>query len=100
MRSNEFDECDAPAEIESNDHPKVAASDLESRTLAIEDFCIRSRRANIFHRIPPGAFDQCSPAMQTSLLETKTAGPPHGKRFWIDGAAVDYIAGYWRAGED
>jgi hypothetical protein len=39
---------------------------------------------------------------RTSLLETKTAGPPHGNRLtiWIDGATVDYIAGYWRPGAD
>ena len=39
---------------------------------------------------------------RTSLLEAKTAGPPHGNRLtiWIDGTTVDYIAGYWRAGED
>jgi hypothetical protein len=39
---------------------------------------------------------------RTSLLETKTASPPHGKRLtiWIDGGAVDYVAGYWRGGED
>jgi hypothetical protein len=31
MRSDEFDKCDAPAEVESNDHPKVASGDFESR---------------------------------------------------------------------
>src|ERR1700732_950820 len=67
MRSDEFYKCDVPAEIESNDHPKITSGDFESRTLAIENFCIRSGGAHICHRISFGAFDKGSPAMQRSL---------------------------------
>jgi hypothetical protein len=42
MRSDEFNEYDAPAEIESNDHPKIAASDFKPRAFPVQDFCIRS----------------------------------------------------------
>ena len=35
MRSNELDERDMPAEIESNNHPKIAASDLEPHAFTI-----------------------------------------------------------------
>jgi len=42
MRPDEFDERNVPLEIESDDHAKVASGDFESRTLAIQNFCIRS----------------------------------------------------------
>jgi hypothetical protein len=67
MRSHEFHECDAPAKIESNDHPKIASSDLEPCALAVENFYIRSGKAHVVHRIPFGAFDQCPPTMKRDL---------------------------------
>ena len=38
MRSNEFDKRDMSAEIESNDHPKIAASDFEPYALTVQYF--------------------------------------------------------------
>jgi hypothetical protein len=42
MRSDEFDECDASAKIQSNDHARIATSDFKSRTLPIQNFGIWS----------------------------------------------------------
>jgi hypothetical protein len=67
MRSDEFNEYDAPAEIESNDHPKIAASDFKPRAFPVRDFCIRSGDSHVVHRIPFGASDQCSPALERRL---------------------------------
>jgi hypothetical protein len=49
MRSNEFDERDAPGEIESNDHSKIAAGDFEPGAFAIQNFSVRSGQPHIFH---------------------------------------------------
>jgi hypothetical protein len=49
MRSDEFHKCDASAEIESDYHPKIAASDFESRTFSIQNFRIRSGQTYILH---------------------------------------------------
>jgi hypothetical protein len=68
-------------EIESDDHPKVASRDFESRALAIQNFCIRSGGAHIFRRIPFGAFDQRSPAMFPKREQSK--GVSDATRFLI-----------------
>jgi len=49
MRPDEFDECDASAEIESNDHPKIAPGDFEPRTFSIQNFGIWSSKSHIVH---------------------------------------------------
>jgi hypothetical protein len=49
MRSDEFDECDASAEIHSNDHPKIAPGDFESRTFPIQNFGIWGGKTHIVH---------------------------------------------------
>jgi hypothetical protein len=41
MRSDEFNKRDMPAEVESNNHPKIAASDFEPHAFAIQYLCIR-----------------------------------------------------------
>src|ERR1700716_1130213 len=67
MRSDKLDKRDASAEIESNNHPKIAASDFEPGALAVQDFCVWSRKTNIVHRTPIGSFDQRSPTMKRDL---------------------------------
>jgi hypothetical protein len=64
VRSNEFDERDTSAKIESHDHPKIAPSDLKPCTFAIQNFCIRRGKADIIHRLPSGSFEQRSPSMK------------------------------------
>ena len=49
MRPDELDKCDAPAEIESDYHPKIAASDFEPHPFAVQNFCIRSGKTYIVH---------------------------------------------------
>src|ERR1700730_13434935 len=67
MGSDKLDKRDASAEIESNNHPKITASDFEPCSLAVQDLCVWSRKTNIIHRTPIGGFDQRSPAMKRDL---------------------------------
>jgi hypothetical protein len=67
VRSDEFDKRDASAEIESNNHPKIAASDFESGTLAVQDFRVSRRMTRIIHRTPLGSLDQRSPTVKRCL---------------------------------
>ena len=55
MRSNEFDKRDVSIEIESNDHPKIAAGNFEPHTFTVQYLRIRSRAAEIVHRTPIGS---------------------------------------------
>jgi len=64
MCPDELDKCDAPGEIESNDHPKIASSDFKSSSFAIQNFRIWSGQTDIIHGIPFGCFDQHSPTMK------------------------------------
>jgi hypothetical protein len=64
MCPDELDKCDAPGEIESNDHPKIASSDFKSSSFAIQNSRIWSGQTNIIHGIPFGCFDQHSPTMK------------------------------------
>jgi hypothetical protein len=47
MRSDKFDKRDAPAEIESNNHPKISAGNFEPCSLPVQDLCVWSRKTNI-----------------------------------------------------
>jgi hypothetical protein len=67
MRSDEFHKSDASAKIESNYHPKIAASDFESGTFAVQDFRVWRRKTHIVHRTPFGSLDQRSPTMKRCL---------------------------------
>jgi hypothetical protein len=67
MRSDELDERDASAEIESNNHPKIAACDFEPCTFAVQNFCVWSGKAHVVHRTPSGSPNQCSPTMKRHL---------------------------------
>jgi hypothetical protein len=67
VRSDKLDKRDASAEIESNNHPKITASDLEPRALAVQDFGVWSGTTNIIHRTPIGSFDQRSPTVERDL---------------------------------
>jgi hypothetical protein len=67
MRSDEFDECNASAKIESNYHSKVAPGDFESRSFTVQNLYIRSSRPHLIHRIPLGSLEQCSPALKRTL---------------------------------
>jgi hypothetical protein len=49
MRSDEFDECYASAEIQSNDHPKITTGDFKSRAFPIQNFSIWSCKTDIIH---------------------------------------------------
>jgi hypothetical protein len=100
MRSDEFDERDAPREIEGNDHPKIAACDFESRTPAIQNFCIRSGKPHILHRIPFGILDQCSPTLQRNLRFRMSLGigrkyvprdNPHAEQYVPKSGTLQYL---------
>jgi hypothetical protein len=49
MRPDELYKCDAPAEIESDYHPKIAARDFEPHALTVQNLCIRSGTTYIVH---------------------------------------------------
>jgi len=67
VRSDKLDKHDASAKIESNNHPKITASYLEPRALAVQDFGVWSGKTNIIHRTPIGSFDQRSPTVERDL---------------------------------
>src|SRR6266700_6762312 len=67
MRSDELDEGDASAKIESDDHPKITAGDFEPGAFAIQYFCIGSGKTHIVHRTPFRCSDQSSPSMERRL---------------------------------
>jgi hypothetical protein len=64
VRPDEFDKCDAPAEIESHDHPKIASGDFEPRAFPIQDFCVWGGKAHVSRRTPFGALYQRPPTMK------------------------------------
>jgi len=49
VRSDEFDEYDAPREIQRDNHPKIATCDFKSRSFPIQNLCIWSSKAHVLH---------------------------------------------------
>src|SRR5438128_10775596 len=67
MRADELDKCDRSHEVESDDHPEIAAGNLKSRTFAVENFRVGRGKPYLLHRIPLGGPHQGSPTEKRHL---------------------------------
>jgi hypothetical protein len=65
--SDEFDERNASAKVEGDDHPKIASGDFKTGAFAIQNFCIWRSEPDLIHRIPFGCSDQRSPTVKWRL---------------------------------